>query len=87
MACYGGGAYALENALQDLFDELDDNPWVVQPLRPGRGRLGQLSAPLANYPVSRVRRAKRVQRLPALLLAPSPAGHRQAGWLRSRTPR
>jgi hypothetical protein len=35
---------ALENALQDSFDELDDNPWVVQLYAQDEAELGQLSA-------------------------------------------
>jgi len=48
-------------------------------LRPGRGRLGQLSA-LPGELSAAACAGQRVQRLLPALLRPSPAGHRQAGW-------
>src|SRR3546814_6441989 len=40
---------ALENALQDSFDELDDNPWVVQLYAQDEADWDNYRRSLANY--------------------------------------
>jgi hypothetical protein len=67
---------ALENALQDSFDELDENPWVVQlyaqdePTGTTTALPGELRAAACA--------GQRVHRLLPALLRPPPARHRQA---------
>ena len=68
---------ALENALQDSFDELDDNPWVVQLYAQDEADWDNYLRGLANYLQPRAQ-AVRVQRLLPALLRPSPARHNQS---------